>query len=75
MAQPVRQEPLHSSILPDDGKAPADWTLADWQGVLEELDYQSDNVGRDTHNGSLFALAHDGLTWLVAYYLARRLNA
>lgn len=63
-------EPLHTSVLPDDGRPPESWTLAEWQGVLEELHYQADN-----HNEPLFMTAHDGLRWLVSYFLARRLNA
>lgn len=62
-------EPLHTTVLPDDGKPPADWTLAEWQGVMEELHYQAEN-----QDESLFTMAHDALRWLVAYYLARRLN-
>lgn len=64
------QEPLHTTTLPGEGKSPAEWTLAEWQGVLEELHYQADNT-----NDSLFDTAHDGLRWLVGYYLARRLNS
>lgn len=61
---------LHTSVLPDDESDPETWTLAEWQGLLEELHYQADNA-----NESLYMTAHDGIRWLVGYYLARRLNS
>ncbi len=66
-------QPIHAHVLPDDGKPPEEWTLAEWQGVLEELGYQaeSDPYGM----GEQFKLAHDALRWLVDYFLARRMNA
>lgn len=61
--------PIHTTVLPDEGKSPADYTLAEWQGILEELHYQADNQSEP-----LFLQAHDAMRWLVDHYLARRLN-
>lgn len=66
----TEQEPLHCTVVPDTAKAPQDWTLAEWQGVLEELHYQRENTGNE-----IYGIAHDGMRWLVAYFLARRMNA
>lgn len=37
---------------------------------MEELHYQHEN-----QREGLFLMAHDAIEWLVAFYLARRLNA
>lgn len=59
----------HTTVLPVPDQPPETWTLAQWQGLLEELHYQSDNMGE-----RFIRSAHDGLEWLVAYFLGRRMN-
>jgi ATP-dependent Clp protease ATP-binding subunit ClpA len=65
---PVELPPLHRGEVPEADKL-LEWTLADWQGLLEELHYAADD-----RQEPLFTAAHDALWWLLIFYLSRRMN-